>query len=59
MMVRFISGLVTGSAATLVVQKIVKERCESKDERIMLKHFRRLEKTGRNEAYFSELAGKK
>jgi hypothetical protein len=58
-MIRFISGLVAGSTATLLIQKIVKERCESKDERIMLKHFRNLEKTGRNEAYFSELAGKK
>jgi hypothetical protein len=59
MMIRFISGLLAGSAATLVIQKIVKERRESRDERIMLKHFRRLEKTAGDQSYFLALEGKK
>ncbi len=57
-MIRFISGLVAGSAVTLMVQKIVRIRCESRDERRMLKHFRKLEKTGRNQSYFATLQGK-
>jgi len=58
-MIRFMSGLVAGSAGTFMVQKIVRVRCESRYERRMLKHFRRLEKTGQNKAYFSALGGEK
>jgi len=58
-MIRFISGLVAGSAGTFVVQKIVRVRCESRYERRMLKHFRRLEKTAGDQSYFLALEGKK
>lgn len=58
-MIRFIAGVVAGSAATLIIQKISQARRESRDERLMYQHFHRLEKMARDQSYFLALEGKK